>query len=173
MQKFLSKYLRGGLVAGVTALVLSAGELASFGAASPPKLTGERLASVKGTGGTSARCKGATGSFTFKVKGTAKGPYPGAFTATGKVTVRSKRPTSLSATVVISSRKGNVRITEKLAKSSANNAFCLPGYGLAGVVASYQASVRRAGHTTRQAGTITGAIAGGAAKTSALREFVS
>ncbi len=173
MKKLMnSRYAQASLVAGAAALIVAAGQFASFGAASPPKLLGERLASVKGTGGTSAKCKGASGSFTFKVSGKAIGPYPGTFTATGKVVVRKDHPASYSAAIVISSKKGKVTITETLAKSPANNAFCLPGYGLAGIAASYKATVRAAGHGTKQTGTGTGSVSGGAAKTSGLRQFL-
>jgi hypothetical protein len=168
-----SRYLQVSVVTGAVALMVAAGQLASFGAATPPKLSGERLASAKGTGGTSAKCKGASGSFTFKVSGHASGPYPGTFTASGKVVVKKNHPASYSAVIVISSPKGKVTITERLAKATGNNTFCLPGYGLAGIAASYQATVRSAGHSTRQRGTSTGAVSGGAAKTSALRQFLA
>ena len=165
--------LRAGVVAVVATAAVITGQLASFGAqTTPAKLTGEKLASTKGTAGSSANCTATRGSFTFTVTGKAKGPYPGTFTATGSVKVGKYAPTHYSATIHLTSNKGKVTIAESLAKAT-NKAFCLPGYGLAGLTAGYHATVTVHGRTSRLSGTATGAVSGGSAASSYLRQFIS
>jgi hypothetical protein len=161
---------RAGLLLAATVVMIAIGQTASYGTTTPVGLHGERLISTKGTGGATTGCKGASGSFSFRVSGTATGPYPGSFTASGTVTLAKYAPVKYAGTIKLTSRRASITINESLVKYKGNDGLCLPGYGYAGLKATYRASVRIDGHLHDYSGTALMAVTGGARANSGLRQ---
>ncbi len=167
------QYALAGLAVAIAGTLVAVGQSASFGTLKPPGLKGETLISTKGTGGSTAKCQGKSGSFSFKVTGQAEGPYQGRFTETGIVTLSKYRITKFTSSVRITSKNAKITLTESLAKPARDEAFCLPWYGFAGLKGRFRASGTVAGHAWKDNGTTVLAFTGGAAKASFIRQLLS
>lgn len=138
-------------------------------------LTGERLEASSGIAGATSQCSGKSGKFTFQVRGRATGPYSGAFTETGAVTVVASTPTSLSATFTIFAARATIEGRLTLDAHSATKpkemAFCLPRYGLAFGAAKFSVRLRTSDmRTALQVGSCDFGIIGGSVTYSNVRE---
>jgi hypothetical protein len=140
------------------------------GAAKPAGLSGELLTTTKGIGGSTARCRGKSGTFSFTTAGRADGPYQGTFTETGRIRLRKYRIAAFTTSARITTKRGKITVTETLARPASDDAFCLTGYGFAGLKGTFRATGTIDGHPWSDSGAAVLGVTGGAAKASFIRQ---